>query len=57
MNPNYPNGGYPMQGPYYGSPYNQSLPNVYAPVVPEVPMTEGTATPLVPTPADPHIGH
>ena len=57
MNPNYPAGGYPMQDPYYGMPYNQSLPNVYAPVVPEVPMTEGTTAPMVPTPAEPHIGH
>lgn len=57
MNPGYGAGGYPMQGPYYGTPYNQGLPNVYAPVVPEVPLNEVPGTPLVPTPATPHIGH
>ncbi|MCE2793471.1 MAG: hypothetical protein LW697_13620, partial [Blastopirellula sp.] len=49
--------GYNMQGPYNGSYYSESLPGVYAPVVPEVPAVEPTQSPLVPTPAAPHLGH
>lgn len=56
MNPNYPVGGYPLQDAYYGAPYGQSLPNVYTPVVPEVPMSEVPTTPMVPTPAAPRTG-